>query len=73
VTWSNDDDITVVSDNRSNGHANRGLGPLVENMGEEEKKDENYNSMNTNNEVAMTNVASDSNTPPKVMCLIHFV
>lgn len=68
VTWSNDDDITVVSDNRSNGHANRGLGPLVENMGEEEKKDENYNSMNTNNEVAMTNVASDSNTPPKVRC-----
>ncbi|KAL7508622.1 hypothetical protein ACHAXN_006816 [Cyclotella atomus] len=64
VTWSNDDDITVVSDNRSNGHANRGLGPLVEIMAEEEKKDENYNSMNMN-EVVITHVAHDSSTPPK--------
>jgi hypothetical protein len=72
VTWSNDDDITVVSDNRSNGHANRGLGPLVEIMAEEEKKDENYNSMNMN-EVVITHVAHDSSTPPKVSKVSRYI
>jgi hypothetical protein len=70
VTWSNDDDVTIISGNKSNGHANRELGTLVE-MGEEEKKDESYNSMHINGAtVAVTVVANGSNTPPMVRSTI---
>jgi hypothetical protein len=65
VTWSSDDDATIISDNRSNGHGRRGLGPLVEITGEEEKKDENYNSMNIYG-TAVHTVDNGSCTPPKV-------
>lgn len=70
VTWSNDDDTTIISDNRSNGHVKRELGTLVE-MGEEEKKDESYNSMNINGAaVAVTVVTDGSSTPTMVRSMI---
>ena len=47
VTWSTDDDTTIISDNRSSGHNSQKLGPLVEIIGEE-KKDENHGVMNIN-------------------------
>lgn len=39
VTWSTDDDSTVVADNLAIGHTKRGLGPVVEILGEEEKSE----------------------------------
>lgn len=71
VTWSNVDDATVISDNRSNRHnANRELGTLLELAGEEEKKDENYNSINVDKTTIAVNVVSDrNNNPPKVRAL----
>ena len=60
VTWSTDDDNTVISGNLANGHTTRGLGPVVEILGEEEKSDE-MNGVLENEE------KNGSNNPTKVI------
>ena len=65
VTWSTDDDSTIKVDNLANRQAKRGLGPLVEILGEEEKKDENYNSMNVNGTAYKHGFADQVTSPAK--------
>ena len=57
VTWSNDDE-TIITSNGSRG----GLGPLVEILGKEEKKDESY----IGNNGSVFHAGNGSVTPPKV-------
>ena len=65
VTWSTDDDSTIKVDNLTSRQAKRGLGPLVEIMGEEEKKDENYNSMNVSGSAYKNGFANQNGSPAK--------
>eukprot|EP00804_Cyclotella_cryptica_P028756 CCRYP_018736-RA/>CCRYP_018736-RA protein AED:0.02 eAED:0.02 QI:589/1/1/1/1/1/2/313/490 len=59
VTWLHDRDVNHISDNVNS----KGLGPLVESLGEEEKKDENFNS--SNGAIMPNAVGHVLGTPPK--------
>eukprot|EP00804_Cyclotella_cryptica_P011678 CCRYP_020711-RA/>CCRYP_020711-RA protein AED:0.02 eAED:0.02 QI:459/1/1/1/1/1/2/340/537 len=59
VTWLHDQDVNLISDNVNS----KGLGPLVESLGEEEKKDENFNS--SNGAIMPNAVGHVVGTPPK--------
>jgi hypothetical protein len=63
VTWLQDQDVHRINVNGSN----QGLGPLVEILGEEEKKDENFN--NSNGAIMHNAIGNFVGTPPKVRWL----
>ncbi|KAL7490135.1 hypothetical protein ACHAW6_015858 [Cyclotella cf. meneghiniana] len=59
VTWLQDQHVHSISADRSN----QGLGPLVETLGEDEKKDENFNS--SNGAIMSSAIGNFVGTPPK--------